>query len=380
MSQDEMRLYGPPGTGKTTWVAKKAGEYAEKYGGDQVSLCSLTNTAVREVVGRNIPIPTKNISTLHARCKRAMFAGAPAESDVAEFAEVHPEWAGTTGPVPRLPKHMLRKVKDKSTQNENLLAGNQVSLFEHAQILRQKLIPRDKWPVPIRRFSDAWEGWCRDTGRMDFTGWLEAALESRILPPQKVVFVDEAQDHTPLQLAVIRSWETDKLIMVGDDDQCCYEWSGSVPDEFFQSQENLTGEKVLEQSYRVPEAVWTIANKMVQRISSRKEKVYKPRPFKGSVHRLRYTFEDAFYDGILPDGFLENPDETYMIIGSCGYMVNGIIDALKAQCIPFHNPYRTSMARWNPLRPFMRCIETFCISDRLWTGREAIIWADTLRA
>ena len=68
----EYRIYGPPGTGKTTWIARKAAEYADAFGPDQVSICSMTRSAVREVAGRDLPVPAENISTLHARCRRSL--------------------------------------------------------------------------------------------------------------------------------------------------------------------------------------------------------------------------------------------------------------------------------------------------------------------
>lgn len=374
----ELRVYGPPGTGKTTWIANKATACAKKYGGDQVSLCSLTNTAVKEVVNRDIPIPKGNISTLHARCKRALFAGDPAEVDVEIFIDDNKGWSSIGGSTPCLPASMVKR--SKTDMSEDILAGNQLSLFENAQILRQRMIPRNRWPEQVRKFSDIWEDWCRQTGRMDFTGWLEEALRSDALPAQQVIFIDEAQDHTPLQLAVIRKWSAHHTVLVGDDDQCCYEWSGSVPGAFFEARENLKEEKVLSQSYRVPHSVFHVANRLVKKIRSRKEKEYLPRDDEGTVTNLDYSTEDAMYEGRLPEKLLDNPDETYMIIASCAYMLNPIIDCLKSQRIPFHNPYRSGNAKWNPLRTFLKCIQAYQVKDRMWTGDEAVIWAGFLKA
>ena len=379
MKKEELRVYGPPGTGKTTWTAKKAGEYAEKYGSDQVSLCSLTNAAIREVIERKIPVNRENIATLHSRCKRVLFAGKPAEDDIGEFMEDNRGWASTTGMSPCLPAHMVRHVKGRDSNEENFASG-QMSLFEYAQILRQQLIPKEKWPILTRQFSDVWEDWCEQTGRMDFTGWLETVLKSGSLPPQQVVFVDEAQDHTPLQLAVIRSWRAHTTILVGDDDQCCYEWSGSVPGEFFKQTENLSGEKVLSQSYRVPRAVFMVADRWVKQIKKRKEKEYHPRDFEGSVTHLNYATNDALFSGELPDGIFDGSGETQMIITSCAYMLDPIIASLKEQRIPFHNPYRPAHAKWNPLRAFNKYIEAFKVGERMWTGNEAWTWAKLLRS
>ena len=383
----EYRVYGPPGTGKTTWIVDKATACVDQYGEDQVSLCSLTNTAVKEVAGRKLPVDEDNVSTLHARCKRALGAPAPAESKVKEFAKAYPQYARTDGYRPALPPSLLRGVKDEDGEDmaETVYAGSrELSLYEEAQINRQQLIPMSQWGSDVRKWFSVWNSWCEETGNLDFTGWLETALKVRPLPAQQVVFVDEAQDHTPLQLAVIRSWNCRARVLVGDDDQNLYEWSGAIPQEFFGSELPEGREKVLEQSYRVPRAVHAMATRWSGRISSRKEKVYKPRPADGSVREIDYRFGWAEQDGELPEGILENPEQTYMILGSCGYMVSGVVEALKHEGIAFHNPYRRTNARWNPLDSPGQRIDAFLAAqdrpEKTWLGAEIVEWAKVLKS
>ena len=382
----EYRLFGPPGTGKTTWIAKKATEYAERFGSDQVSLCSLTNTAIGEVAGRDIPIDRDNISTLHARCKRALQAPAPAESMVKDFIEKHPQWATRDGMNPCLPRSLgARSGRDKDVDTvDTVMSGGGISLYEQAQILRQRMVPKADWPSEVRQWFSVWNSWCREIGHLDFTGWLEEALEVRPLPYQQVVFVDEAQDHTPLQLAVIRSWNTRIRILVGDDDQNLYEWSGAVPRAFFSNEECVAdGEMVLEQSYRVPRAVHETAVAWTSRIRDRRDKKYYPKDVEGSVKRISYRIDDAEFGGELPPGLLENEEETYMILASCTYMLNSITDPLKRKRVPFHNPYRSGDPKWNPMvNPGKRVSSYLAGKDegRLWTGVEAYQWAEVLKA
>jgi len=373
---NETRVYGPPGVGKTSWIAREASKCAEKYGGDQVSLCSLTNTAIQEVFGREIPVPKENISTLHARCKRSLSAPDPAESHADEFIKGCPRWSSIGGYDPCLPAWMSHGKKD-STDGEFVLSGGAVSLYDKAQLLRQGMVPKEKWPSVVRQWYSAWSSWCRESGRMDFTGWLEAALEVRPLPPQQILFVDEAQDHTPLQLAVIRGWQTRHRVLIGDADQCVYEWSGASPQEFIKDHPDCVGERVLEQSYRVPISVHRFAVRWINQIRNRKPIIYKPRPEEGKLMYSPYTLNDA-KDGDLPEGLLENHDKTYMIIASCGYMLDDIINILKSKGIPFHNPYRKSNLKWNPLENLGYRIDSFL--QKTWTGEEAKSWAEILRS
>ena len=372
--RQEYRIYGPPGTGKTTWIAARIREYAEMFGPDQVSVCSLTRAAVREVLGRDLPVPEDNVSTLHARCKRALQAGSPAESLVAEFAKAHPQYATADC----LPVAMLRKTaKDGVTSDEVLLSGGGISLYEHAQILRQKRIPESEWQPGILSWYSMWRSWCKSRGTMDFTGWLEACLDPGILPPQQVVLVDEAQDHTPLQLEVLRAWNVQHMFLVGDDDQNLYEWSGSDPMAFLSPDLPVERELVLNQSYRVPRSVHALATKWVRSISGRRVKEYRPRDHEGEIVMSDYSLSDTKSTGMLPD-YIGSGSRTSMVLASCGYMFHDIIPEIKKAGIPFHNPYRPLDAMWNPLDKPFRIFRDYMIGDENWTGSQVASWMGIL--
>jgi len=373
----EYRIYGPPGTGKTTWIARKAAEYADAFGPDQVSICSMTRSAVREVAGRDLPVPAENISTLHARCRRSLMAGKPAESMVREFARDHPAYATAEC----LPPSLIRAAGDKCSSDadisdEILLSGGGITLYEHAQILRQQMVPAGRWSPRVALWFTVWDQWCRSRGVLDFTGWLEACNGTGVLPHQQVVFVDEAQDHTPLQLAVLRSWPTEHLMMIGDDDQNLYEWSGASPSAFLSPRLPPEREKVLEQSYRVPRAVHAIASRWISGVRGRRAKAYAPRDHDGEVVRSDYSLADAAA-GMLPDGIGE-PGRTSMILATCSYMLRDVIVALKRAGIPFWNPYRRADAHWNPLDRTMSVVRSLMVGDRDWSGDEVERWASLL--
>jgi DNA helicase-2/ATP-dependent DNA helicase PcrA len=368
----EYRIYGPPGTGKTTYIAKRATELADDYGADQISICSLTRAAVREVAGRDLPIPEENITTLHARCKRALMAGKPAESQIKEFAKKHPDYASTEC----LPPGLARGVEQDENMDEVILAGAGITLYEHSQILRQQLIPVPQWSPRVALWHSVWDEWCRDSGLLDFTGWLEQCRGGGVLPPQQVLFVDEAQDHTPLQLEVIRAWDVRHRFLVGDDDQNLYEWSGAIPQKFLSYEIPASREMVLSQSYRVPRQVHSLATRWISMARFRKHKEYMPRDYEGEVEYSDYRILDA-KSMILPEG-VDQPGHRTMILASCSYMLSDIIAALKREGIPIHNPYRRADAHWNPLGKTLQIVRSLMVGDRNWTGHEAARWAAVL--
>lgn len=370
----EYRVYGPPGTGKTTWLVKEATRVAEEVGEDQVSICSLTNTAVREVAGREIPLRAENVTTLHARCKRALNAPAPAESRVAEFIEQYPKFA-TEGSLPRsLLRQKKAKEDEPETLDEVLMSGSrQVTAYEEVQILRQQLVPPNKWRPDLRRWYGAWSEWTTGIGAPDFTGWLEAARGGDVLPPQQVVFVDEAQDHTPLQLEVIRNWRTQRRVLVGDDDQNLYQWSGAEPDRFFLPPLEDGREMVLSQSYRVPQAVHAVSQGWIRRLRSRREKQYHPAPREGHVRLgdLCWTYPDEIVRRLEAPG-------SHMFLTSAAYMLAPLLKLLRDEHIPFHNPYRRGNKAWNPLETTRPVIRDYLQPQ--WVGLTAYSWLRVLRS
>jgi superfamily I DNA/RNA helicase len=369
---EERRVYGPPGTGKTTWIAHRAEELADEFGADQVSICSLTRAAIREVAGRDLSIPSENITTLHARCKRALMAGKPAEAEAKSFAKAHPSFATDEC----MPKGLVRGSSDDDTSDEVLLSGGGLTLYEHAQILRQQMVSPREWEPRVAMWYAVWSDWCKAEGLLDFTGWLEACNGTHALPPQQILFVDEAQDHTPLQLAVVRSWDVRRRYLVGDDDQNLYEWSGAVPRRFLEPAIPEEHEMVLSQSYRVPRAVHGVASAWISAVSYRKEKEYTPRDADGELDYSGFSLLDARSGGV-PDSW-RDPDRRAMVLASCSYMLNDVLHALKAEAIPFHNPYRRADAHWNPLERPLQTMRSLVVGDRDWTGNEALRWASAL--
>jgi DNA helicase II / ATP-dependent DNA helicase PcrA len=363
MATDEFRVYGPPGTGKTTYVAREATRAAEKFGADQVSICSLTNAAVFEAASRDLPLPGGNVTTLHARCKRALQAPAPAETRVREFVDANPRY------VDAFPANLLRRDSDDLMNRR----AKGLTLYETVCLLRQQLVPKTGWHPKAARFFGVWDGWCREAGTMDFTHWLEEALSRRAaLPAQQVVFVDEAQDHTPLQLAVVRHWPARWLVLVGDDDQSIYEWSGADPKHFFDPPLPDDRELVLSQSYRVPGRVHELAATWIRGVRDRRVKEYHPRDERGYARAGRYSLNTA-EEGVLPDGLGEGG--SHMILTTCRYMLNPIRKELIERGIPFHNPY-TESSWMNPLAGAAEAINAFLYGT--WTLAEARLWAEPL--
>ena len=153
----------------------------------------------------------------------------------------------------------------------------------------------------------------------DFTDMLQCFIdEADIACPQfDLVFLDEAQDLSPLQwdIAHILDRNAKKMYAAGDDDQAIYRWAGADVEHFI----TLDGSsETLSQSYRVPRLIHRTAETIVSRISNRYPKKYKPKDSKGCVS----------YISSLDD--IDVSSGQWLILAQAGYILNPVVVMLRS--------------------------------------------------
>lgn len=377
---NETRVFGPPGTGKTTYLTRQIGKALEKYNPKDILVASFTNTASRELAGRNENMKDY-IGTLHSHCYRLI--GRPEVIGKDSISEFNKEF-----PAFRLSgKGFNVSVEDKQSEvNYGQTMGDY--LLHETQVMRARLIPRQYWKQNVRMFDNAWEKFKKVYGVIDFTDMIENALEYEDIPNNaKIGFFDEAQDFTPLEFKVIRKWakNMEHIIFSGDDDQLLYSWVGATPDSLIEGDADI---RILSQSYRVPKVVQAYAEKWIKQVSKRQNKEYKPRDFEGDIIKTNLKINDSMkmikeIESDLADG------KSVMVLATCGYMIDSIIKDLKAHGIPFHNKYRVSNGRWNPIRQngsfgaigdFLRPTHDVWDDNRLYTIDELQNWTKLVKA
>ena len=80
----------------------------------------------------------------------------------------------------------------------------------------------------------AWQEFKAAKGVYEHADYARLAVTDRVEPRAPVIFVDEYQDVSPLQDALIRQWidQTDRVYVAGDPDQSIYGFRGCSPDLF----------------------------------------------------------------------------------------------------------------------------------------------------
>ena len=375
----EFRIIGPPGTGKTTRIAQQVGAAVRK--GHGVVVASLTKAAAEAAAGKEMPIDPAAVGTLHSFAYRQL--GSPVVADtpkqIVEWNKANPHDALSTGRT------------DVDDDNLDYSIGEQPGDedFAHYNLLRVKRVPYELWPTSVQGFAQRWEAWKKDADMVDFTDMIEIGVNDLPEAPgnPSMFFVDEAQDMAPLEMALVRKWgaAAGGLVVVGDPDQCLYQWRGSDPGVFYEVDLPQENEQVLAKSYRVPKAVWAQAMGWINQDPTRRQVEYQPTDAEGDVDwsgcrwespsPMVGEFEDHIADG-----------KTVMVLASCSYMLRPLIAELRRQGLPFHNPYRKKRGDWNPLgeRKGTSAVDRLMAFTQMveigeWTRKSLIQWTEICR-
>lgn len=282
---------GPPGTGKTTRAIERLVAAIEAgTPTSRIAFVAYTRAAKAEVLGR---VRTAGLDaddlpwlrTIHSMAYRLLglqkgsLMGRQAWTEFAnchgyEFSDLR---ASTEDPVDlpgRTDDDLLRQAHEWARQRRRPPeAGGRVLGLRDS-----------RGPADVVRYARRLAAWKAAYAVRDYTDLLEHSLASEARPEVDLAFCDEAQDLTPLMVALVRHWFGDRVQWHGDEDQCIFSWQGADPRWIVDLAASVPT-TVLEQSYRVPRAVHGLASKVIRRNRVRVEKDYRPRDADGVVER-----------------------------------------------------------------------------------------------
>ncbi len=372
-------IIGPPGTGKTTRISAMVSELVDESSVDNVMICSLTRAAAAEAAGRSMPIPRHMIGTLHSFAYRCMDGPVIAESKILEWNETHPRWSFD----PEI------DMDEPDWQRRTKTTSEGEAAYQEMNVLRARMVERDlaAWDQ-IASFAKAWDEWKEESGYMDFTDLIEVALNETECAPNdpRFIFVDEAQDFSKLELALLHKWAArcQAIILVGDPLQALYEWRGAHPQMFADDRVPESNRTVLSQSYRVPKAVHRVATSWASEMLAAYRVEYSPTDEDGRVGRSTATWRQPY--GAIQ--FIRENTGTIMFQAACSYMLKPLISQLKLSGEPFANPWRRKRADWNPfgrrrgvsICQRVRDLIVPASRDKLWLAGELKHWTQKMVA
>jgi len=336
MNLNISKVTGPPGTGKSTYLLRQILRACDRYFANRIGVVSFTNAAVKSIKEKiaegsdeTSDEVAKNVRTNHSHCFRLLGLSGDeiAETHIKEFNDAHPEYQINLGRMSNQDENECSF--ESSRQNDKL--------FSEMNILRNRLIPEEKWMPDVTLMWAKWHSWMTEAGYIDFTGMIEKAIENELMPDIDVLFVDECQDLTALQYKLIRQWseKVNYTVFAGDSDQTIFRFSGAAPEAFINLE--YSHRKHLDQSHRVPPAVHAYAEKIIKLAANRENLSYKPCIDNGDGMVLKCFEPDLTLPG------------THMILTRCQYQLKGWMNYLMRSGVPWSNEYRSEDLTWNPM-------------------------------
>ena len=166
---------------------------------------------------------------------------------------------------------------------------------------------------------------------IDFADMIKKFLSKpELCPSFDTVFIDEAQDLSPIQWDMydLLKNNSKNVYLAGDDDQAIYGWAGADVDRFIKEPAE---EKVLSKSRRIPIAVQEISEVITERIQGlRATKNYLPRNEQGLCSKINSLENVDLYNG------------KWLILTRTISRAKEICDLLKVKGLYHENKHRKS--------------------------------------
>jgi DNA helicase-2/ATP-dependent DNA helicase PcrA len=280
-------IYGPPGTGKTSELLREM-KLSCDNGTEEEGICfvSFTKAAAKEMADR-AGLSRANVSTIHSLAYRVVGMSRDQVINKKEYKE----FSRITG---------FEFTGANPGECEQIGLGDYfLSLYSlYKNLLHEhprqtiQISSREGSPREFEFFVKKYEEFKGAYGIHDFTDMLTLALDFDA-PEFEYMFVDEAQDLSPLQWKLVRHWvkQIPKIWVAGDDDQSLYNFGGADPAGMFKFAEKYRAEsKVLKQSYRIPKSVYNLAIQVISNIKNRVDKDYLPRNKNGLIRKFNSPY------------------------------------------------------------------------------------------
>ena len=282
------KYFGPPGTGKTHKLISRAKAYIRKGTPlNKIGYFAFTKKAAK-VARDRMPVESEDLEyfrTIHSFAYQQLELDDSKVMQPSDYVEIG--------------KELNIKVKyyDKYNKEEIFYLNIESPYFKMiGRAMSRCITPREEYDRnehnrkeiewwKLNQLDQNLKEFKRVRNKLDFNDMINGLVE-KDLPEFKAIFIDEAQDLSPLQWKLFDKLKetTEDIYLAGDDDQAIFAWAGADVDRFI---EEPGKEKVLKYSKRISKAVQEQSELPIGKIRGlRKNKIYYPRNYDGEAIKI----------------------------------------------------------------------------------------------
>ena len=330
------KIYGPPGTGKTEKLIRRAMAYI-RIGTpiNSIGYFAFTRKAAHEardrMLSKNSQYKKKELryfQTLHSLAFHTL--GLREENvmqdyhynDLGKILSIRVNAKKDADASPYLSCdneyfQIILKAKEKG-----ISVWDEYCTGEHSSNVKPDLLKHIEVNYNLYKVNN---------NLIDFADMIKKFLSKpELCPSFNTVFIDEAQDLSPIQWQMYDMLKNNSknVYLAGDDDQAIYGWAGADVDRFIKEPAK---EKVLSKSRRIPIAVQEISKIITERIQGlRATKNYLPRNEQGLCSKINSLENVDLYNG------------KWLILTRTISRAKEICDLLKVKGLYHENKHRKS--------------------------------------
>ena len=290
-------VLGPPGTGKTTKLLALVEEYLSSgVPPDKIGYFAFTRRAADEAITR--AAKKFNLSKKELPYFRTLHSLAFMQAGLHTSQIMTPEKYQEVADWLKIGKFYTGSPTEQGPYKDFGYGDKFLELINISRILRQPLkqtykdsiVPLKTDWARVEYVARGIEHWKTSYGLQDYAGMLELFIDRQLAPKLEVVFIDEAQDLSPIQWEMVHLLEQYCKIcyIAGDDDQAIFRYAGADVNYFVGLEGNVT---LLDKSYRIPGSHHDLSKKIINRVVGRREKIFEPREDTGEICWHRHSEE-----------------------------------------------------------------------------------------